>query len=130
MKTVRRYTTLAMGILLLVGISHPLRAQERGPDPAKGIEESLTTRAATLESERERVLDFLNREAVRTTAEKHGIDLEEVRAAVQTMEAQELKGLEKQMQTMDDAMAGGDRIVIASSTIIIILLILILVAVA
>jgi len=129
-KTIRILATASLGALMALGISTPLMAQENPSNPAQGLEESLSTRASDLESERSTLLKFLEREDVQATAQQHGIDMEEVRSAVRTMDSEQLQGVTKQLQNSDDFIAGGDRIVIASSTIIIILLILILVAVA
>jgi len=120
----------ATALSLTLSFSAPLAAQEVQEDPARGLEAALSERAAEVASDGNAVLRFLEREDVRNVASRRGIDLDRVRTAVRTLGADDLAGLEDDIQQMDDLMAGGDRVVIASSTIIIILLILILVAVS
>jgi len=108
----------------------PLNAQNTREDPTAELESLLSKRAVDNTSSRDAVLEFLEGNHVREIASGSGIDLEKIRAGVQTLEADRLAGLENDIQQMDEFMAGGDRIVIASSTVIIILLIIILVAVA
>lgn len=67
---------------------------------------------------------------VRAVAEAAGLDIVEARDAVSTLSGAELETISQQAAQVDDALAGGDTIVISASAVIIILLILILIAVS
>jgi hypothetical protein len=126
-----KYRMAAVALTLgALALTTPLSAQEAGKDPAHGLEAILEVRAADLESDRSAILRFLDRDDVAAIAAERGLDLDHVRSAVQTLSGDDLGSLREDLQSMDDHLAGGNRVVLTSTTIIIILLIIILVAVA
>ncbi len=135
----RRLHIPGTGILALAASlawAAPLSSQQveptrdPGADPADGIESVLEHRAADADANRSTVLEFLDRSDVQEVASERGIDLRRVRDAVETLQPNDVRDLSSDIQSLGDNVAGGDRIVIASSTIIIILLVLILIAVS
>jgi len=136
---VRKLRIPGTGILALavsLAWAAPLSSQQvettrdPGADPADGIESVLEHRAADANADRSTILEFLDRSNVEHVAAERGIDLHRVRDAVETLQPNDVRDLSRDIQSLGDNVAGGDRIVIASSTIIIILLVLILIAVS
>jgi len=129
-KTLRNLLFATLASFLLVFSPFPASAQETTDDPAEGVEAVLEKRAGDSESDRTSLLEFLKQENVEEIASNHGIDLEDLEGRLSTMSDQEISNLWSEIQALDDGLAGGDTITIASSTLIIILLIIILIQVA
>jgi len=132
-KIVKKLRNLIFGALVTLSLAIPAlpaSAQEAATDPADNIEAILQDRAAETQSQRSTLLQFLERSDVEEVASASGIDLEDLQSRLGTLTDQEVSELWEQIQTVDDGLAGGDSITIASSTLIIILLIIILIQVA
>jgi hypothetical protein len=75
------------------------------------------------------VRDFLERADVGAAVAAHGLDLERMKGAVGTLEADALADLARQVRALDDEdQVGGNTIVISSTAVIIALLVLILIS--
>jgi hypothetical protein len=104
----------------------------QGQSSAQGLEHELRAMIADTDSaqpDHEVVRDFLERADVGAAVAAHGLDLERMKGAVGTLEADALADLARQVRALDDEdQVGGNTIVISSTAVIIALLILILIS--
>ena len=77
-------------------------------------------------SNRDVVLEFLADDAVADVAAAEGLDIQELKDRVRTMDEASASDLANRVREMKEDMVGGDTFVIGSTTLIIILLVLIL----
>lgn len=123
--------TLAMGALMAV--ASPVAAQESTgesiltPGEVDALVSSEVEAAAV---ERSALVRFLEREEVASVAGAAGIDIGDVRSAAGTLTDEEVRRLAPRVRLAEEALAGGDTIVISSTVVIIGLLVLILILVA
>jgi hypothetical protein len=80
------------------------------------------------QADRDAILALRARSEVRRIAAQAGLSLETARAAVSTLQGQDLRDLGSQARQVNNDLAGGSsNIVISTTTIIIVLLIIILI---
>lgn len=88
--------------------------------------EAMAARAGDEAAYRGSLQKLLNRSEVRRVAERAGLDLKRVQAAVAVLSGEELRVAAGQAQRVEEALAGGSSIVITSTMLIIGLLVLII----
>ncbi len=125
----KRFTML-FALVALFSLGAEAQAQEAGSQDVRQELRTLVTEESPADADRAEIADFLGREDVERAAAERGIDLEQVKAGVRTLDAGEAGALAQKVRDAEAALAGGDTFVITSTTIIIILLVLILIAVA
>lgn len=126
-----RQLPIALSLATAFSIAPPLSAQDI-PERSIDVElRTLVTTETAAERQRGRLEAFLVRDDVRGTAADHSIDLERVRAGLNSLEDREVASLTERLREALDAddLVGGDTFVITSSTVIIVLLVIILIAV-
>ena len=129
----RRTTTTLLALLTLsIGFGGQLNAQAQSEDAStRALRELVATEQSPAAQDHQVIQSFLERIEVREAAQGHGIDMERVRTGAATLNDRAASDLADRIETLQDqALAGGDTLVISASTIVIVLLILILVAVA
>ncbi len=128
MKRIRR--TL-IGLLLSALVVNPVLAQQLHVVDQVALDQQVAAKVAKTAEQRAVIERLLEREQVRSVAERTGIELADVKAAVATLEGDELAQLAVHAQGVDDSLTGGQStITISTTTIIIGLLVLILLVVA
>ena len=127
----QRIALSALATALLLGTPAVLVAQDGHAVDRTEIERAMAAGDAADQARRAAIRSVLDREAVRVTAEAHGIDLVRAKDAVSTLEGDALARTAAQAERVDEALAGGDDvIVISATTLIIALLVLIIILVA
>lgn len=131
----RRSTyALAASAMATCLLATPVTAQENGESSSILTAEEtsgLVAEHADATADRRAALDaFLDEPAVREAAEGAGIDIRRVESAAATLSDTELERLEPRLRDAEEALAGGDTLVIGTTTIIIALLVIILIIVA
>ena len=127
MKRIRR--TL-IGLLLSALVVNPVLAQQLHVVDQGALDQQVAAKVAKTAEQRAVIERLLEREQVRSVAERTGIELADVKAAVATLEGDELAQLAVHAQGVDDSLTGGQStITISTTTIIIGLLVLILLVV-
>lgn len=103
--------------------------QARVIDPAT-LQQALTDKTATENSQRELVLQVLDRSDAREMAARLGLSVEHANSAVATLSGAELNTLAQHAAAVDaSALAGGaSTVVISVTTLLLILIIVILLA--
>ncbi len=128
MKRIRR--TL-IGLLLSALVVNPVLAQQPHVVDQGALDQQVAAKVAETVEQRAVIERLLEREQVRSIAERTGIELADVKAAVATLEGDELAQLAAHSQGVDDSLTGGQSTITISTTNIIIgLLVLILSVVA
>ena len=122
----------AIGMSLAFAAAAPAAAQDAetsvlGSDDVRGI---VTERVASLDAARSALDAFLGRTDVRQAAENAGLDIQRVRNAASALSDDEVRSLAPRVAQAEDALAGGDSVVISTTAIIIALLVLIIILVA
>jgi hypothetical protein len=82
------------------------------------------------EAGRDHLLNVLRSEPVRRVARDHGLDPDRIEARASTLQGADLDRAVTQAEQVEQALAGGDNIVIGATTLIIILLVLLVILVA
>ncbi|MEE8128958.1 MAG: hypothetical protein V3T48_01610 [Vicinamibacterales bacterium] len=127
MKRIRR--TL-IGLLLSALVVNPVLAQQLHVVDQVALDQQVAAKVAKTAEQRAVIERLLEREEVRSVAERTGIELADVKAAVATLEGDELAQLAVHAQGVDDSLTGGQStITISTTTIIIGLLVVILLVV-
>lgn len=127
MKRIRR--TL-IGLLLSALVVNPVLAQQLHVVDQVALDQQVAAKVAKTAEQRAVIERLLEREQVRSVAERTGIELADVKAAVATLEGDELAQLAVHAQGVNDSLTGGQStITISTTTIIIGLLVLILLVV-
>ena len=127
MKRIRR--TL-IGLLLSALVVNPVLAQQLHVVDQVALDQQVAAKVAKTAEQRAVIERLLEREQVRSVAERTGIELADVKAAVATLEGDELAQLAAHAQGVDDSLTGGQStITISTTTIIIGLLVVILLVV-
>ena len=127
----RNSRPLAIFTLIVTLAADAAVAQEPHIVDSATIEAQLAARAAEADEQRAIITRLLEREQVRSIAERAGVDIVTVQSAVSTLDGEELAQIASIAQTVDDSLAGGQStITISTTTIIIGLLLLILIIVA
>ena len=126
-----RIRTVLFALLVATFTTNPLLAQQSHVADQLALDAQVAAKAAQADEQRAVIQRLLERDEVQAIAERAGIDVAEVDAAVATLDGEELAQLAAQAQGVDDSLAGGQsRVTISTTAIIIGLLILILVIVA
>ena len=125
----KRFAAL-LAVAALFALGAEAEAQQPGDEEVRDELRTMVTETGHADADRAEIADFLEREDVREAAARRGIDLERVKAGVETLGAGQAGALAKRVQDAEAALAGGDTLVITSTTIIIILLVLLIIAVA
>ena len=124
MKRIRR--TL-IGLLLSALVVNPVLAQQLHVVDQVALDQQVAAKVAKTAEQRAVIERLLEREQVRSVAERTGIELADVKAAVATLEGDELAPRAVHAQGVDDSLTGGQStITISTTTIIIVLLAVIL----
>lgn len=126
MRTLRQ---LLVALLVVVtALSPVMSAQERHVIDSAAMAAAVSQHAASQDADRATVREALNRAEVRQVAEKTGIDLARLTAAVDTLSGADLERAADAARQVNDSLVGGaSTIVISTTTIIIALLLLILI---
>ena len=128
MKRIRR---TVIGLFLSTLVVNPVLAQQPHVVDQSALDQQVAAKVAETVEQRAVIERLLEREQVRSIAERTGIELADVKAAVATLEGDELAQLAAHSQGVDDSLTGGQStITISTTTIIIGLLVLILIVVA
>ncbi len=128
MKRIRR---TVIGLFLSTSVVNPVLAQQPHVVDQSALDQQVAAKVAETVEQRAVIERLLEREQVRSIAERTGIELADVKAAVATLEGDELAQLAAHSQGVDDSLTGGQStITISTTTIIIGLLVLILIVVA
>jgi hypothetical protein len=127
-----RTSTSVLVILLSVLVAMPrVQAQASHTASQSAIDSALQQHVSSAAADRADLLRVLANPAVKTVADKAGLDLRRATTAVASLDGQELTQLATQARQVDQALAGGQsRVVISTTVIIIALLVLILLIVA
>lgn len=126
MRTIRM-----QGLILALSLAGaaPLAAQQSHIVPGTEIEAAVVEHAERAEADRETIRGFLERPEVQEIAERHGIDLDEVDAAVSSLGGDRLQQVASQVRTLDAALQDRMTISLTTTAIIVILLLVILLVV-
>jgi hypothetical protein len=129
MRTIR--DAVAGTLALLLCLSSSVLAQERHAVPPAALAEAVAQHSASQDRDRVAVQEALSRPEVRAIANRTGIDIERVAAAVDTLGAEDLARAADAARDVNDVLVGGaNTITISTTTIIIVLLVVILILVA
>ena len=127
MKRIRR---TVIGLFLSTSVVNPVLAQQPHVVDQSALDQQVAAKVAETVEQRAVIERLLEREQVRSIAERTGIELADVKAAVATLEGDELAQLALHAQGVDDSLTGGQStITISTTTIIIGLLVVILLVV-
>lgn len=124
--------------IFVLALAATLVLPTRGEAQANGVSDveaelrSMVTPASETDTDRDVVLDFLDREDVGTVGFGRGLDVDAMKDGVRALDDEAAADLAHRVRDMqqDPDQVGGDTLVITSTTVIIVLLILIFVAVA
>jgi hypothetical protein len=126
MRIVRSSLSVCLAILFVV----PTAGAQDHVISKSALDKAIQERVSNEQADRAAILSLLQREDVRDLAAKAGLTLEKARAAVATLQGDDLKQAAAQArQAQNDLAGGGSTIVISTTTIIIALLIVILIVV-
>jgi hypothetical protein len=124
MRIVRRSLAVILAVLLVA----PAAQAQTHVVGKKALEQAVQERVSQDQADRDAILGVLARTEVREIAARAGLPLEKARAAVSTLQGQELKDIASQARQVNNDLAGGaSTVVISTTTIIIVLLIIILI---
>jgi hypothetical protein len=124
MRIVRRSLAVILAVLLVA----PAAQAQTHVVGKKALDQAVQERVSQDQADRDAILGVLARTEVREIAARAGLPLEKARAAVSTLQGQELKDIASQARQVNNDLAGGaSTVVISTTTIIIVLLIIILI---
>lgn len=123
---------ISFAILVGLGFALPATGQETGAnvlsrDEVHGL---VKDRSASVEADRSALRSFLARPEVGRVAESTGIDIGRAQSASAALSDEEIRRLAPRVKQAENALAGGETLVISSTVVIIGLLVLILILVA
>lgn len=121
-----------IGTMLGLAVAAPTAAQDTetsvlDSDDVRGI---VAEGVRAIDATRSALDAFLGRADVRAAAQGAGLDIERVRSAASALSDAEVRALAPRLAQTEDALAGGDSVVISTTAIIIGLLVLIIILVA
>ena len=119
-----------LAIVLCVLIAAPAGAQQRRVLPPGAIDQALTEHAADVAAQRASVRNALQQPDVQRVANRLGVDVARVNAAVATLDGAELDRIAAQAQLVNDEIAGGQTVRLNLLWVIIGLLVLLIILVA
>jgi hypothetical protein len=103
-------------------------AQQSHTISSSALDQAVQQRVSQDHADRQAIHELLQRNEVKSIADKAGLSVEKADAAVSTLQGDELHWLAGQARVVDQQFAGGaSTIVISTTTIIIILLIILLI---
>ena len=109
----------------------PLHAQDAAPTTPEAELRAMVVGETEADGDRDVVARFLERSGVADVAAAHGMDIEQMRTGVDVLDADAARDLAERVQDVEqEALVGGDAIVISSTAVIIALLVVILIAVS
>jgi CO dehydrogenase/acetyl-CoA synthase alpha subunit len=131
----RIFSIMTVALVSIIGGSSDVSAQDVTEEAAtEAAVQSLRQLAAAPSpgaADRIVIREFLERDDVRAAADGRGIDLTRVAQAAATIDDEAAADMADRIRDLEEeALAGGDTLVISASTVVIVLLVLILVAVA
>jgi hypothetical protein len=109
----------------------PLQAQDANAATPRAELRAMVVGDTEADHDRDVIARFLEGSGVADVASAHGIDVEQMKAGVGALEADAARDLAERVQDVEqEALVGGDAIVISSTAIVIALLVVILIAVS
>lgn len=125
MQMFRRLLGTTLAVLLCAPAAW---AQQTHVINQRALDQAVQQRVSQEQADREALRTFLQNPMVKDVAARAGLSLDKARAAVSTLQGDELRQAANQARAVNDQLAGGaDTIVISTTTIIIILLIILLI---
>ena len=123
MRIVRRSLALILALLM---VAPAAQAQTHVIGKA-ALAKAVADRVSHDRADRDAILSLLQRDEVRSVADRAGLSVERAAAAVSMLEGEDLRELAAQARQVQNDLAGGaSTVVISTTTIIIVLLIIIL----
>jgi hypothetical protein len=126
MRTVRG-TVVMILLAVMLAPSLAFAGQAAQATGSQSLSAVAAEHAAKKQSDRQAILNVLQREEVRKVAKEAGLPIDKAAAAVATLDGAELAQVAAQAQQVNDALAGGQTITLSVWLIIIALLIIILI---
>jgi hypothetical protein len=127
----RTLVSIVVVTLCLGTIANPVHAQSSHAAPQSALDAVVQAQVAADAADRETVQRLLDRPEVQAVAGRAGLDLRQAKAAVSTLDAEQLAAIAAQARQAEQALAGGQsKVTISTTAIIIGLLVLILIIVA
>ena len=126
MQMFRRILGTTLAVLLVAPAAW---AQQTHVISKSTLDQAVQQRVSQDEADRETLRTFLANPTVKNVAAKAGVPIDKARAAVSTLQGDELHKAAAQARDVNEDLAGGATVVITTTTIIIILLIIILIVV-
>jgi hypothetical protein len=125
MRIVRRILGFTLALLMCAPAAW---AQQTHVINQSALDQAVQQRVSQDQADRQAIHELLQRNEVKSIADKAGLSVERADAAVSTLQGDELHRLAGQARVVDQQLAGGaSTIVISTTTIIIILLIILLI---
>ncbi len=128
MRTIRR--PLTMALVAATALTSTAAAQERHAVSPSLLANAVSGRVAEDDAARAAVREALGRAEVGRVAGRVGVDLDEVRGAVDTLQGDDLHKAASAARQVNQTLVGGQSITFSTTTIIIALLVVILIIVA
>ena len=129
MRTLR--TLLVAPLVFMLIVPSSALAQDRHAVDPSALSQAIASEVARQDADRASIHQALNSPEVRDIAAKSGIDLDRVRASVDTLNAGSLAQAAAAAQQVNQTLIGGaSTVVISTTTIIIALLLVLLIVVA
>ncbi len=124
---------LSLSFLAAAGLGAIHPAPARADDSVVGdrdLQQAVDGKVASQDADRAALRELLNRQDVRSAAEGAGLDVNRALDAVNTLSGDELSTLGQQAQTLNEQLAGGDRVVITTTvlTLVLVLVLILLLA--
>ncbi len=123
MRIVRRSLAVILALLMLA----PAAQAQNHVIGKAALAKAVADRVSQDGADRDAILSLLQRDEVRTIADKAGLPVDKAAAAVSLLQGDDLRELAAQARQVQNDLAGGaSTVVISTTTIIIVLLIIIL----
>jgi hypothetical protein len=120
-------TRLVAPLVLVLGISVTMFAQERHAVAPADLAAAVSQHTATLDADRDAVREALNRPEMRAVAERAGLNIDSIAASVDTLDPATLERAAASARDVSTALVGGaSTVTISTTTIILVLLLIIL----
>ncbi len=102
----------------------PLAAQQHVVDPT-ALDQAIAQQGAQDQAQRAALLSALDRPEAQQAASRLGVNLQDARTAVSTLDGTELSQLSRTLQT-GERLSGGDRTIVISTTTLLLLIIIVI----
>jgi hypothetical protein len=126
MRIVRRFFAVCLAVLFM---APAVRAQDHVIGQS-ALDQAVQQRVSQEQADREAIVALLQRPEVRDIASRVGISTAKAKAAVSTLQGQDLQQAAQQARQVQNDLAGGASTVVISTTTIIIVLLLVILIVA